>query len=166
MPAMARVLAFSLVAVCSALTPPSTVPGFSDGGFFHLQTSSLAPIYHDLPAKDRLFLTTYHTGAGLSDPTFTINSQVASKFRLNDTVLEIDLGNSIFGSLEMGVASGYYGWEPIKVKAGASTPGFYFNNSDGSGYSGLRWNALYPQNPPGLANPHIGWWGTYLLRCD
>ena len=125
---------------------------------FYIQSWSLTfqNVWND--KLDRLWLTSFHTGAGLSDPTFTNNSSLAKKFYINDTVLHMETGGEISWGFVMGPATNYAAWEPVQLNAGAKTPGFYINDTDGTNYQGVRWNSGYPYvTPPGQANQHVGW---------
>lgn len=113
---------------------------------YHLKTRSLSPTR----LHNNLYLQSYHTGAGLNDAVFVPKPSPAKLAQdpnyistgfLNATQQEFDLGNQFPYGFYMGGDTNYAGWEPVHVDVGPGDSGFYFNNTDGSGRRGLKWNS-------------------------
>lgn len=132
---------------------------------FYLKTHSIYTppgcVDSHIESKDGLYLTSYHTGAGLSDITFTSDKTIAAKAFLNGTVLQFDYNSTFPWGMFMVGATNYAGWEPVQMNAGYGSKGLYFNDADGSGKYGLKWNPAYPTStPPASAlSEAIGWLG-------
>ena len=154
---------FSTLAVFPLAT--SMVSRLEPSKEFYLKTHSIYTppgcVDSHTESKDGLYLTSYHTGAGLSDITFTSDKTIAAKAFLNGTVLQFDYNSTFPWSTFMVGATNYAGWEPVQMNAGYGSKGLYFNDADGSGKYGLKWNPAYPTStPPASAlSEAIGWLG-------
>lgn len=112
--------------------------------------------------KSNLYIEAYHTGAGFNDASVLLSSppdgskltssrvlvtktgtNYAAPAFLNETYQEFNLGSSFPWGFVMGNDYNYMGWLPVQINAGAGDTGFYFNNTDGSGVKGLKWNSAY-----------------------
>lgn len=126
---------------------------------YYLKTQ-LAP---GQPKKTRfanLYLESYHTGAGENDAVFTATKAAASKGFLNATSVKrpngkyfseqlFDLGSDFpYGLVVDTTANFYSSWEPVRVNAGGSPGGYFFNAT------GLQWNTS-PSQP---AETEFGGW--------
>ncbi|CRG91240.1 hypothetical protein PISL3812_08288 [Talaromyces islandicus] len=90
---------------------------------FHLKTVSSSP------SKNNLYVEAYHTGAGLADAVLTTSSSAAGKFYLNETYLQMDIGQEFTYGFELGGATNYAGWEFVEVNAGQGISGFVVENN-------------------------------------
>ncbi|MCJ1474987.1 hypothetical protein MMC13_003647 [Lambiella insularis] len=157
-------LATALPSPLASPTPsPSLVP---TGRTYYLKTVSNTSSFNDL------FLTTYHTGAGLNDAVFVpaisktgfnaSNYPAATGF-LNGTQQEFDLGNDFpYGMAPVGDTT-YDAWLPVQINVGFGYEGFYFNNTDGTGVEGLKWVDGWPYELAGTKDNEFGGW--LALRC-
>ena len=127
---------------------------------FYLKTKVTNPEYGSAGSKDALYVSSYHTGAGLSDATLSREITVAAKAYLNGTTLGFDFGTDFPWGFSIGTDTNYAGWESVMINAGKETNGFYFNDTDGSDDGGLKWNADYP-GPVSSNNMWIGWLGEF-----
>ncbi|KAK0508166.1 hypothetical protein JMJ35_009250 [Cladonia borealis] len=84
-------------------------------------------------AKEGLYVTSYHTGAGTSDVTLE-GIDVASVGFLNGTHQQFDYDTPFPWGLQMGGDDNYAAWEFALINASYGDEGFYFNKS------GLQWN--------------------------
>ncbi|KAL9103717.1 MAG: hypothetical protein Q9163_001267 [Psora crenata] len=102
-------------------------------------------------AKDGLYVSGYHTGAGLNDVTLE-DISVASIGFLNDTYQQFDYNTTFPWSLDMGGDTNYAAWEFVGISAGQTSSGFMFNETGlqwdygVDGFDGwLAWQGLPPQ---------------------
>lgn len=70
---------------------------------FHLKTVS------NSPSKNNLFVEAYHTGAGMSEAVLGTSKSAAGKFYLNETYLQMDIGQEFTFGFELGGATNYAG---------------------------------------------------------
>lgn len=70
---------------------------------FHLKTVSTSS------SKNNLYVEAYHTGAGMADAVLTTSTSAAGKFYLNDTHLQMDIGQDFSYGFELGGATNYAG---------------------------------------------------------
>ena len=66
---------------------------------FNLKTVSSSP------SKNNLFVEAYHTGAGLADAVLTPSASAAGKFYLNETYLQMDIGQEFTYGVSLGGAT-------------------------------------------------------------
>ncbi|GAB7335683.1 hypothetical protein MBLNU13_g07993t1 [Cladosporium sp. NU13] len=130
----------------------SAVAALNDTGEYRLKTE-LKPHQRNKRLFENLYVSSYHTGAGLSDATFVRNASIAAKGFLDATntstaeapnyFQEFDLGTEFPWSLKLALSdTAYSGWQPVRIDAGAggSSPrgegdGFFINST------GLQWNS-------------------------
>ncbi|USW56682.1 hypothetical protein Slin15195_G100010 [Septoria linicola] len=135
---LVALLSFVLSLVAAALNTTSPQ--------FQIQTQFL-PASLGQAQYNNLWLSTYHTGAGLNDVVFQTAQDGASKAFLNSTNvtgsdnLLFDLGNTFaWGLVMVPNAQFYSAWQPVEIHAGASG-----SNADVSGFfvnsTGLQWNS-------------------------
>lgn len=110
--------------------------------------------------KGNLYIESYHTGAGLGDAVLTAQSNYTYPAFLNNTSLQFDFGTDYPWALSLAGAANYAFWESVQLNVGTGVQGFYFNDTDGTGRKGLKWNSEYPA-PPAKINEFLGW-----LACD
>lgn len=136
---------------------------------YKLKTQLLAG-QDDKTEYDSLWLSSYHTGAGLNDVVFTNNQTSGELAFLNATNTTgsnrqysnqlFDLGNEFAWGLEMAPNTEFYAaWQPVRMNAGASgtgqvVDGFFLNET------GLQWTET-PATPGGSTDMFGGW-----LVCD
>ena len=114
--------------------------------------------------KNNLYLTSYHTGAGMADAVLTTVKPTVPLF-LNNTAIQFDYGKTVSGLTYLNLQgdTNYASWDYATInQVDGPTNGFYFNNTaskvDGLG-SGLKWNPGYPsQAPPNNATSTFGGW--------
>lgn len=70
---------------------------------FHLKTVSSSS------SKNNLYVEAYHTGAGMADAVLTTSTSAAGKFYLNETYLQMDIGQEFTYGFEVGGATNYAG---------------------------------------------------------
>ncbi|GAB7337885.1 hypothetical protein MBLNU457_4276t1 [Dothideomycetes sp. NU457] len=130
--------------------------------------SIVKPGQDDKCAFDGLYLTSYHTGAGISDATFTPHLNVSASAFLNETSslgpaqaatatypLNFDLGTTYPWTAEVANANNYAAWEPVRIEAGGianNFGAFYINDT------GLQWAS----SPKDMSYDQFGGW----LVCD
>lgn len=126
------------------------------------------PSDSDKCSFDNLYLTSYHTGAGQSDPVFTNDTTVARPFFLSPTNmmgfqrLYYEAGNNFPWTLQFHIFNSYAAWQPVALQAtiNVATGGlrdgemaFYLNET------GLQWDTA-----PGIVhgyNEFSGWFGKF-----
>ncbi|KAG8526131.1 uncharacterized protein KY384_000124 [Bacidia gigantensis] len=108
------------------------------------------------PSKHGLYVSGYHTGAGLNDAVLTEGT--GSIGFLNDTYQQFDFNTTFPWSFNLISASNYGAWEDVQLNVGQDTPGFFFNET------GLQWsaNAAFDPNNTSPATDEFGGW----LACD
>ncbi|MCJ1307047.1 hypothetical protein MMC25_000693 [Agyrium rufum] len=111
--------------------------------------------------KAGLYISTYHTGAGFNDVVLSPYTEYLPKFLLNETRIETLLSSPYLWGLNAIDDTNNAGWQPTSLNVGPGTSGFYFNNTDGTGAQGLKFNSAYPYGPPGPTNEFTSW-----LACD
>ncbi|KAK8200329.1 hypothetical protein HDK77DRAFT_225434 [Phyllosticta capitalensis] len=162
-------LTFALSGLSLALPSPNTdktdlrsrqLPDFEPNGpEFRLQTK-LVNANDSTKAKfSGLYLSSYHTGAGLSDAVFIANETRGVKAFLNETVpatahgarLEFDFGNDFPWGLTLGYQS-YAKWSPVTINAGIGDAGYIYgdkglvyNQTQFSGWMVCDWWHNVPQ---------------------
>ena len=93
------------------------------------------------------------------------NESYLSTGFLNGTYQEFNLGNDFPYGFVMGGDANYAGWELVQMNAGYGDQGFYFNDSDGTGTKGLKWNPEYIDGQaPGPYDEFAGWLGKSNLH--
>ncbi|KAK7553629.1 hypothetical protein IWX49DRAFT_220192 [Phyllosticta citricarpa] len=121
---------------------PRQFPDFAPNGpEFRLQTRLADQNDTTKSAYSGLYLSTYHTGAGLSDVVFVANETLGAKAFLNESVpetapggqLEFDFGNDFPWGLRLGYEP-YAKWSTVIVQAGLGDQGFVY------GEQGLVYN--------------------------
>ncbi|MCJ1354249.1 MAG: hypothetical protein MMC33_004236 [Icmadophila ericetorum] len=147
-------LALAVAAPAPASTPP--VPA----GKYYLKSVAIGGPSTN---KGGLFIEAYHTGAGFNDAVLVTETgtNVAAPAFLNATYQEFNLGSEFPWGFTMGADSTYNGWLPVQINAGYGDSGFYFNNTDGSGVNGLKWNSAYEYGGGPDENQFNGW-----IACD
>ncbi|KAM0797564.1 hypothetical protein BDR22DRAFT_862737 [Usnea florida] len=99
------------------------------------------------PDKNALYVSSYHTGAGLSDVTLQSIDDAVIGY-LNGTNQQFNFTQDAFPwGLDMVLYDYYAEWDFVSINAGFGSEGFFFNET------GLQYN----QDPDGFA----GW-----LACD
>ncbi|KAK8165475.1 hypothetical protein IWX90DRAFT_485041 [Phyllosticta citrichinensis] len=115
---------------------PRQSPDFAPNGpEFRLQTRLVDQNDTTKSAYSGLYLTTYHTGAGLSDVVFVANETRGAKAFLNESVpdtapggqLEFDFGNDFPWGLRLGYEP-YSKWSSVIVQAGLGDQGFVYGD--------------------------------------
>ncbi|MCJ1244255.1 hypothetical protein MMC30_001453 [Trapelia coarctata] len=136
-------------------TPTSIVP---TSRTYVLKTNSSNPTFSNL------YLESYHTGAGLGDAVL-VPAAPGSRFSngfLNGTYQEFDFGNIFPWGMYM-TSPTYGSWFPVQINVGYGSPGFYFNNTDGTGKVGLKWVDGWPYQLAGdKFNEWNGWLGEFF----
>jgi len=84
--------------------------------------------------KGKLWLSAYHTGAGLNDAVLLKNGSEAIKGYLNETIQQFDLGTEFPWFMAMGGDANYAGWEAVQINTFDGVNGFSVNST------GLQWN--------------------------
>lgn len=74
---------------------------------FYLKTTGSSIIAHN-----DLYVEAYHTGAGLSDAVLTTSTADAGHFYLNETYLQMDIGQEYSYGFDVGGATNYAGELP------------------------------------------------------
>ncbi|EME78756.1 uncharacterized protein MYCFIDRAFT_89396 [Pseudocercospora fijiensis CIRAD86] len=119
---------------------------------------------------DNLWLSSYHTGAGLNDVVFDETRAAASKGFLNATNVTsgdrtyynqlFDLGTTFAWGLVIVESESFYAaWQPVEMNAGVQgsdtvVSGFFINST------GLQWTSD-PKSPGSSSDAFGGW-----LVCD
>ena len=117
---------------------------------FYLKTTG-----SNITAHNNLYVEAYHTGAGLGDPVLTTVTANAGHFYLNETYLQMDIGQEFSYGFDIGGATNYAGkclsnrnnclnmlliinlaWEFVEINAGQGVPGFELENN-----STIVWNS-------------------------
>jgi hypothetical protein len=99
------ILAFiTLLSAKSALASP-VLDHQNINSTYHLKTRTTDPSSD----KNGLYVSSYHTGAGLSDAVLTSNKTHASRCFLNDTYMLFDFGPDVPWGMNMGEATNYAG---------------------------------------------------------
>jgi hypothetical protein len=164
-------LFFALISLVLAQTKST---GLNTTKEYQLQTC-LKPGQNDKSQYNNLWLSSYHTGAGLNDVVFHKVQSGASKAFLNATNVTsssgtqyynqlFDLGNDFPWGLQMDQNTAFYAaWEPVRMNAGVggsdvSVSGFFLNST------GLQWTTSV--DAPGSANDAFGGWiGEFPCLC-
>lgn len=113
-----------------------------------------------------LWLSSYHTGAGLNDVVFTTDCNASSVGNLSSTNLTssttpyynqlFDLGTDFLWGLQMAQSDTFYAaWQPVRMNAGVSGNlpqvfGFFLNDT------GLQWTST--SAGPGTPGDAFGGW--------
>lgn len=71
---------------------------------FYLKTTG-----SNITAHNNLYVEAYHTGAGLGDPVLTTVTANAGHFYLNETYLQMDIGQEYTYGFDIGGATNYAG---------------------------------------------------------
>ena len=81
----------------------SSLAAATDNEFYLKTTDS------NISAHNNLLVEGYHTGAGLSDPVLTTVEANAGHFYLNETYLQMDIGQAFTYGFDLGSATNYAG---------------------------------------------------------
>ncbi|RAO68278.1 uncharacterized protein BHQ10_004290 [Talaromyces amestolkiae] len=98
---------------------------------FYLKTTG-----SNITAHNNLYVEAYHTGAGLGDPVLTTVTANAGHFYLNETYLQMDIGQEYTYGFDVGGATNYAAWEFVEINAGQGVSGFELENNNT-----LTWNS-------------------------
>ncbi|KAJ6107773.1 hypothetical protein N7523_009096 [Penicillium sp. IBT 18751x] len=137
----------SVIALLTATAVASPVARSAEKEF-HLKTTGSKTADHN-----DLFLTTYHTGAGLNDAVLESSADAAAAFYLNGTTALADLGTSYPWGFEIGGDTNYADWEAVEINAGGGADGFSITDnkfvwSEAEGFGGwlvCQWYHNAPQ---------------------
>lgn len=123
----------SLVAITTAIgltlalpapEPQAFPPVSADTVYYYFKTQVQAA---QSPVYNNLYLTAYHTGAGLSDATFVRNTPLPRhRGWFNGSTLNWfePFNGSIFFGVDYYVGGGNYAaWSPVEINGGAGNPG-------------------------------------------
>ncbi|PGH27072.1 hypothetical protein AJ80_01258 [Polytolypa hystricis UAMH7299] len=87
--------------------------------FYYLRTANSG-----VPAHDGLYVSSFHTGAGLSDAVVQPVRGDAAKGFLKDTHQQFQIGDELEWAMVMGVDANFSRWDSVHINAGRGTPGF------------------------------------------
>jgi hypothetical protein len=113
------------------------------------------------PAFSNLYLESYHSGAGTGDAVLVPGGSKFNGF-LNGTYQEFDFGNPFPWGIYM-IDSFYGSWFPVQINVGHGSAGFYFNDTDGTSKTGLKWVDGWPYQ---LAGDKFNEWNGWLGECS
>ncbi|EED18686.1 conserved hypothetical protein [Talaromyces stipitatus ATCC 10500] len=82
----------------------------------------------NITAHNNLYVEAYHTGAGMADAVLTTVTANAGHFYLNETYLQMDIGQEFSYGFDIGGATNYAAWEFVTINAGQGYPGFELEN--------------------------------------
>ena len=162
-PTSALVLNFSVTSTSSIIYTPSSVSAYSSTPTSLVPTSRTYVLKTNSsnPAFSNLYLESYHTGAGLNDAVL-VPAIPGSKFAngfLNGTYQQFDFGTAFPWGMYMETPTYGYFFN-VHINVGYGSPGFYFNNTDGTGRVGLKWVDGWPYQLAGdKFNDWNGWLG-------
>jgi hypothetical protein len=135
------------------LVAPASVSDVTDTPKYYLLKTK---VYHGGRSKfNNLYVSSYHTGAGLNDAVLELSKDVARKAYLNGTNQLFEGSGFPYGFVMQ--YQDYTKWAPVFINAGEGNAGFYFNNTDRSGLKGLKWDSSAGSG----YNEFEGW-----LACD
>jgi hypothetical protein len=93
---------FMLALISTILASPTQRRRAASNTEFYLQTCVINATDDYGTDKDGLYVSGYHTGAGLSDVALTPDPSIASKGFLNGTYLQFDYNSSILWYMDLG----------------------------------------------------------------